>query len=285
MRTVKSRFAGLLAVNIELTDRCNANCWMCGRRKLERDFPSLCNWGNMNFRLVKKIAKEIPPNIFAILHNSGEPTLYPYLSEALSCFYRQIRCFNTNALLLVEKAREIINNMERLTISVIERDPLQDKKYENVRKFLELKGDKKPLMVYRLLGDVGIVDENTIIGSPEYKERIERWYRLPGLVATRVLHNPMGSFCYEKKVTIPEAGICMEVLSRLAINKDGLVSVCTRFDPSKELVIGDVNTTKLWKIWNSHERQRRFVKLHIAGRRSEIPFCNKCDYYGCPTGT
>ena len=28
-------------LNIELTSRCNKNCWMCGRRKVDRDYPEI----------------------------------------------------------------------------------------------------------------------------------------------------------------------------------------------------------------------------------------------------
>ena len=47
--------SGLSNINIELTNRCNKNCWMCGRRKVERDFSELAlNYGDMQFSLVEK---------------------------------------------------------------------------------------------------------------------------------------------------------------------------------------------------------------------------------------
>jgi MoaA/NifB/PqqE/SkfB family radical SAM enzyme len=30
---------GLGNINIELTSRCNKSCWMCGRRKVEKEMP------------------------------------------------------------------------------------------------------------------------------------------------------------------------------------------------------------------------------------------------------
>lgn len=39
---------GLGTINIELTSRCNKNCWMCGRRKVDREYPELAlNYGDM----------------------------------------------------------------------------------------------------------------------------------------------------------------------------------------------------------------------------------------------
>ena len=49
---------GLANINIELTSRCNKDCWMCGRRRSERDYPELVlKYGDMDFKLVKKIAR------------------------------------------------------------------------------------------------------------------------------------------------------------------------------------------------------------------------------------
>ncbi len=262
-------FPGLSVCNVELTSRCLKSCPMCGRRKLEKLDKSLCNWGDMEFSLVELIAKQLPKNIIVQAHNNGETTLYPRLKEALHRFKRQIRCFNTNGMHLLEKANDIIENLESLTISVITNDPLGDKQYEDVKKFLEIKGSKKPTMVYRLLGNV---------------ENAERWYKLPGLVATRILHNPEGSINYTKKVTIPETGYCLDALSHMAVNRFGLVSLCVRYDPYNELVIGDAKTTSLEDIWNG-EKRMSIIKKHIEGKRDQLAYCgHKCHFYGVPRG-
>lgn len=265
-----NNFNGLLVVSCELTSICNKNpgCFCCGRRKLEKERPELCQWGNMDFKLVELIAKQLPPNIILSAHVNGDPLCYPRLKEALHRFKHQIRVFNTNAIALLEKADSIIDNMESLTISVIENDPLGDEQYKIVKKFLEIKGNKKPMMVYRLLGNV---------------ENAERWYKLPGTVATRILHSPMGSFDYTKKVTIPEIGCCLDILSHMVVNRFGLVSLCVRFDPYNELVIGDAKTTSLEDIWNG-EKRKYLIQEHLKGNRSCNPVCAKCHFWGCPTG-
>jgi 2-iminoacetate synthase ThiH len=41
---------GLFNINVELTDRCNKTCWICGRRKRERENPDLkLYYGDMDF--------------------------------------------------------------------------------------------------------------------------------------------------------------------------------------------------------------------------------------------
>ena len=258
--------SGLSNVNIELTNRCNKSCWMCGRRKIEKDYPDLLREGDMDFSLVELLAKEVPPGVVIQFHNNGEPFLYPRLGDALSLFRDQVKCLDTNGKLLVKRISEIIDNLDTITISVIEKDPEGDEQYEIVREFLSSKGDRKPIPVFRLLGDV-----------PS-----ERWTEL-GLVAFRTLHDPLGNFGYKKKVVLPEIGICLEVLHHLSINKDGLVSCCVRFDPQGEGVIGDLNKESLEEIWNGRKRAL-FLSNHLNGLRDVTPLCNRCEYWGVPTG-
>ena len=254
-------------LNIELTSRCNANCWCCGRRKLEREFPDKIDLGDMDFDLVKEISKQVPPQTVCQFHWNGEPTLYPKLGEALGLFKHCIRQFDTNGKLILERFDEIVGNMEILTISVVEREET-DEQYGIVSRFNALKGIRKPLVIYRLLGNIN---------------RAERWYQLPGKVATRILHDPDGSRNYEKRVTIPEIGICLDLLTHLAINRYGEVSVCVRFDPEKHGVIGNLKHHTLEEIWNGKVR-KHYIDSHLGGLRHTLNLCGKCDYFGLPRG-
>jgi len=277
-----NNFNGLAFINIELTSRCNKNCHMCGRRKIDREYPEIATkYGDMEFSLLEKIAKQVPPNIVVAFHWNGDPTLYPRLGEAFDLFPNNIKCLDTNGKLLIKKKNEIIDKIDSLTLSVIENDPDGDKQYDIASKFLAMRGDKKPIVVFRLLGDVAKLDNN-----PPGLSRKNRWYDLAKMydciIATRTLHSPMGSFKYERKPTIPEIGICVEALTHLAIDRFGYVSMCVRFDPYGAGIIGNVNTTPLIDIWNSIERTNR-IDLHKQGRRKDIPLCAHCDFWGVPT--
>ncbi|MBF0595258.1 MAG: SPASM domain-containing protein [Candidatus Omnitrophica bacterium] len=263
-------FNGLYCIHLELTSLCNKDCWMCGRRKIDRDYPEIAmNYGHMEFSLVEKIAAQVPEGIVVQFHNNGDPLLYPRLGDAVRLFQGQIRCLDTNGKLLVDQAEDMIDNLDTLTVSVIENDPEADEQYAIVKKFLALKGNRKPLMVYRLLGQV---------------KEPERWEALEGVIARRNVHNPLGSFQYTRKPTVPEIGMCVEILNHMAINRFGKVSACVRFDPQGLGVLGDVNLQSLSDIWNG-EKRRQWVDLHKQGKRKEIPFCGKCDYWGVPTGS
>ena len=108
-------FSGLTTVNVELTNKCNKNCWMCGRRKIDRDYPEFAlKYGEMDFELVKSIAEQLPDGIVVQLHNNGEPLMYPKFKEAAALFKRQIRCTDTNGILLLERADDIIDNRRHI---------------------------------------------------------------------------------------------------------------------------------------------------------------------------
>lgn len=260
---------GLTTVNVELTSRCNKNCWICGRRKIDREFPEIAlQYGDMDFDLVKRIAKQLPPNIVVQLHNNGEPLLYPRFGEAASLFAHQIKCIDTNGKLLLEKAEEVIDVIDTMAISVIEKDAEADEQFEIVGKFLKLKRDKKPFTLLRINGEV----------------ETRRYEKLGLTMVSRVLHSALGSFNYAKQnPTIPEIGICLDFLNHLAINKDGEASICVRFDPKRLGVIGDAKKQSLSEIWNGKKRMA-WLAHHEQGRRDQVPLCSYCHFWGVPTG-
>lgn len=260
-------FNGLSNLNIELTSRCNKSCWMCGRRKLEKESPNKINWGNIDFSLLEKIKREIPENIVIQFHNNGESLLYPRFGEAIKLFKNQIKTIDTNGKLLLEKSDEIINNLDTLTISIFQDDPESEEQYNIVKEFINIKKDRKPFLIYRCLGYINK----------------ERWEKLPGIVVSRNLHSPYGSFSYQKKPTIPEIGICLDILSHLVIDRFGYVYPCVRLDPNRLNCIGDINKENLLNIWNG-ELRKRYLKYHINGEREKVPLCKKCEYWGVPTG-
>jgi len=259
---------GLSTVNVELTSRCNKNCWMCGRRKIDREYPDISmNYGDMNFDLVRKIAKQLPPNIVVQLHNNGEPLLYPSFGKAVKLFDKHITSIDTNGKLLLKKFDEIVDNLDTMAISMFEDDLEWEEQDNIIKKFLEKKGNRKPYTIIRVNGKVGT----------------GRYEHLGLTVAYRNLHSPMGSFNYTKPPTIPEIGICLDFLHHLSINRKGKVSICVRFDPKGLGIIGDANIQTLEEIWNG-EKRMKWLEYHKKGQRSMIPLCSFCEFYGVPTG-
>jgi len=241
---------------------------MCGRRKVERDYPELIlEYGDIDFELLRIIAEETPPNIVVQLHNNGEALLYPRFGEAVELFDKQITNVVTNGKLLLEKPNEIIGKLDTIAISVIENDPEADEQFEIIEEFIKIKGNRSPNVILRLNGDVDI----------------KRYKKFGLTIAMRILHSPMGSFNYKRNPTIPEIGICLDILHHLAINRKGEVSICVRFDPKGLGIIGDMKTQSLSEIWNSHKRIE-WLEFHKQGRRDKVPLCAYCHFWGVPTG-
>lgn len=259
---------GLSGINIELTSRCCKSCWCCGRRAIEKDRPDLAQWGDMDWSLLEKIALQIPSGTVVQLHNNGEPLMYSRFGDAVKLFHHCLTSIDTNGKLLVEKGREIVDNLDTIAVSIIQDDPEADEQYEILKQFLCLKGKFKPLVVCRLNGQV----------------EEERYQALGVIVARRLLHSPMGSFDYQLRMpTVPEIGVCWEMLHRLAIDRNGDVSICVRFDPERNGVLGNVKDLSLEEIW-AGEKRKKWLSLHQQGHRAYVPLCSHCDYWGVPTG-
>jgi MoaA/NifB/PqqE/SkfB family radical SAM enzyme len=262
-----SELNGLGTINIELTSRCNKKCWMCGRRKVDREYPEFAlDYGDMDFNLLEHIAGQLPPEVVVQLHRDGDALLYPRFGEAAALFANNIRNIVTNGKLLVEKAGEIIGNLETLSVSIFEKDEEAKEQREIIRKFLLLKGDKKPCVTLRLIGDVD---------AAPYEEFGQQFVR-------RVLHNPMGSFGYVKRrPCVPEIGICWDFLMHPCINRKGEMSICVRFDPEGLGVLGSVCEHGVAELWNG-EKRTQWKALHVAGKRNSVPLCARCEYWGVP---
>ena len=249
---------------VELTNRCNKNCWMCGRRKVEKDYPKIAaKMGEMDIEFVKKISDQLADGIIVQLHNNGEPLVYSRLGDAIKLFNRQITNIITNGKWLVKKADEIIGNLDTLAVSLFEGDVEADDQYDVLVKFLKLKKNKKPFTILKAHGDMDI-DRYKGLGLP---------------ITGRYIHDPMGNFGYKLQPAIPDVCMCTDFLNRLVINWEGKVSPCANFDPNGIHIIGNARIQKLKEIWNS-PRRNKWLEYHIQGRRDKIPLCSKCEYWG-----
>ena len=285
--------SGLKSINIELTSRCCKECWMCGRRKIEKEHPHLAVWGDMPLSMVQRIAEQIPKGVFVQLHNNGEPLIYRHFNKALEMFKNHYTGLDTNGKALMDRHEAICKYLSSITISVIPDDPEGQEQLEIAEEFIRL--ENRPLTVFRMLGEIDYYRDRFIMGLSTTYPKI--------LIARRQLHSPDGSFDYERPVTIPEHGICEEMLHKLCIDRWGNVFPCVRFDPHKKNLIRNIEDPipddeprnykfmddgnhiydKLWSIWHSKKR-REWIQHHINGRRDLVPLCSECDYWGVPRG-
>lgn len=259
----------LSQINIELTSRCNKSCFFCGHQNPKVN--TTLEYGDIDINLLVRIASQIPPFVIVQFHRDGEPLLYPHFKEAMSMFCVQIRSIVTNGKLLMEKADEIIDRCETVTVSAFDRDPDGDEQSHVLREFLRIKGERSPRVNVKIVGGM---DESRLaalvgLGTP---------------ILYRSLHNPCGDFRYRRSTPpIPEVGICLDFLSHPSVDWRGNFYICNRLDVNNYGRLGNLNDSTLESLWNSQKR-KTMMGHHIDGRRDLAnPLCAKCEYYGIPT--
>ena len=254
---------GLNNINVELTTKCNKSCWVCNHKED----------GEMPLELVEHIAKQVPIGTVVQLHNGGEPLLYEELSEALAMFGHCHTGFNTNGKLLVARNESIIDNLDTITISIIQDDKEGMQQLDIARTFLALKGDRSPLVIFRFLGDID-------------SQRAMEWQLLASMynciIVRRGLRSPNGTYGYTMKQTIPEMGICLDFLHHLSVKANGDTSICISTDDEGYGVLGNAWDETLMEMWHGRKRME-WLHYHKTGRRDKIPLCSKCQYWGLPS--
>jgi len=261
---------GLSQINLELSAVCDKHtfCSFCGHQD---NAINPQKKGVMDFDFLGSIQAQLPVGIVVQFHRDGEPTAYQRLGEALGMFRGYITSIVTHGENLAKRADEIINNCTSVTVSVFNGDPDMEIQLESVRKFLELKGDRPPMVNIKIVGSM----------SPE-REAIYGSLGVP--IIRRLLHVPDGNYRYAKRnPTVPEHGICLDFLHHPAVDWRGRLFVCVRLDPADQGLLGDLNENTLDELWNG-EKRRLWLDAHKRGRRDlAAPLCKNCLYYGVPS--
>ena len=253
-------------INIELTSRCNKSCWMCGRRKLEKLDPNYKDTlGDMDYSLFCDIVGWLPPGVVVQLHWNGEPTLYPHLEKAAKLIKYQgnaIVCMDTNGLLLDQLAG--CQSFDSITVSIITND-----EWENYAGQL--------IAIDTFCKANSTLVNLRCLGTPIPSEFFELAKRHNLNIVTRALHSPYMSRDYEKPVTLPEIGVCLDLLHHAAIDRYGNVFPCVRINPQGLNKLGNLREASLGYILNGKRRQR-IIDAHFAGKRDQVPLCRDCDF-------
>lgn len=262
---------GLAQINIELTAACDKRtlCAFCGH---QNDKINPNRKGEMPFALLCKIRDQLPKGMVVQLHRDGEPTHYSRLGAALLALSPFIVSIVTHGENLAEKAQEIIDRCTTVTVSVFKGDPDGGRQYVNIRDFLRVKGDRQPQLNIKIVGDM--------------TDEMESLYGTLGVpIIRRLLHVPQGNHKYfRRSPTIPEHGICADMLHHPSIDWRGRLFICNRLDVRDEGLLGDLNTQSLDELWNG-EKRREWLDAHKRGRRDlAAPLCHNCTFWGVPSG-
>ena len=263
---------GLTQLNIELTSRCDKKtlCGMCGHQDASVN-PGL-RFGDMSAACMVALAKELSPlgrSLVVQFHRDGDPLAFDHLHEALQIFAPHLRSIVTHGERLVAQAQALIGHCESVCVSVFRGDPDREIQLAALRGFLDIKGDRLPRVLVKVVGDMR-EDELaplTELGVP---------------LLWRRLHTPEANTKYAHGApTMPEHGLCLDLLHHPSVAWDGRVYLCNRLDTRDAGVIGDLHTQTFDQIWNGPIRASA-VQAHLDGRRQDVPPCRDCRYYGVP---
>ena len=244
----------------ELTSRCNANCYFCGRAKARLE--NTMTLGDMDINLFKRIIEQFKGSIVQFSRD-GEPLLYGNLWTIGQLCKPFVTNIVTNGILLYDIKGALKDNFTSVTVSVYEEDAEQ---FETVKKFKEHIGSSNPLIYIKFLGDYY---------NYEYA-------KLGLKTLTRSIHNPQQDTDYLQSVPpIPEVGVCLDLLYKPSIDWQGNMYICNRIDPEGKGRLGNLNESTLNDLWNG-EKRRDWLNSHLKGKREDVPLCSKCTYWGIP---
>ncbi len=277
-----------LVLNIELTNDCNLNCYICPRRKSGREV------GYMTMGLFKKIVDEASQYRklrMLNLHKDGESLLHPQLAEMIRYAKEKdiskVIHLNTNGTLLTAKrAEEIIQSgIDDITISL---DAFSKETYRKIKRsggfetlekrivgFFELREKMRYKMPFVRVKIMEFRDTAGEIG-----DFVRKWTPIADEVQVSGVHNWSGAI-EELKVTDehpPKRYPCPLMWYMLAVNWDGQVSICS-VDWNNTTVVGDVNLNTLHEIWIG-DRMKAARLSHMEGRWGYLPVCEECVVWG-----
>ncbi len=238
----------LPAIDIGITNLCNADCIMCPHRNIKK-------FGTMEMSLYKKIIDDVVDCGIKSVNLSffGEAMLDKTLIEKIKyAKYKGLSVgFFTNAALMFEdKSRDMIDaGIDRITVSMdsnkkdayekIRQNCSYDDVRNNILKFLELrKKSKKKINVSMV---AVLMDEN----YDELKEYYNFWKPKVDTINLINMENRSDSFDKKSKKSLSyKKGLvrepCALLWQRMVIDWDGEVVICCN-DYLHEVVLGNLN--------------------------------------------
>lgn len=266
---------------VELTNRCNMNCAICPRDKM--NYPL----GDMEFKLFKKIVDEVKGKVEMIdFCFRGESLLHKEVFKFIKYAKESgIKTFlQTNGLVLNEEVnRGIVEaGVDLLILSI---DAYSEETYKKIRNnenfkaivkncedFLKMKNSTGPYTVVQMV--------TTKFNLNEAEQFKNFWYsKGADSVRLKAFNSRAGlvdkSFANVKKFSKQKK--CIRLWRSMAICWDGSVVACC-MDYQGEYVIGDLKKQSIFEIWNSKEMQALRQK-HVFGKINEVELCKNCETY------
>lgn len=238
--------------DIEITTRCNKQCYICPRKKFERVnrdmsddiFETLYNW--------------LPKNCDVVFAGYGEPLLHKnHLNFMRKLLQKNIRIsIMTNGKLLTEhKICELYEQgLYKLQVSILARD-----EQEIICNYVDMV-DKK----YRNKTQFNLLYDETIKNTNDIKINLEK---LGFKVYAKHIHSRGGEL-YKNTAENQDNELCGTFLDVHYIDTEGYIQICSN-DINGKYNLGHISKLSFEKL--VHKKQEMFADREI------FPICKQCD--------
>lgn len=271
-------------IYLEVTNRCNARCFMCPNQKMKR------GRGDMPWDVFQKIVDECVKfegrGLHFILHKDGEPLMDKLLFERIDYLKKTMKKstvhFNTNAMLLDdEKASKILNSpLDSITFSV---DGASASTYEKIRAGLKYEVvvdninrffEKKKMQNSHLHVTMQMVVDNDNISEVE-KYR-ELWQDKANRVFIKEMHNFLvqNTSMHQEGLSAKQIRRCHMPFMVMLFYWNGDVGLCC-WDYDNLVGLGNIHENSLLEIFNNEKIQyirNAMIKMDCK----QIKPCNIC---------
>ncbi len=281
-------------LDVDISNKCNLKCISCFH-----SHPEFGSMKNMTFDTLCAVLDQAEGRSSTVtIGNHGEPFIHRDALKFIEEIKRRgffLNVINNGALLTEERAQALIDlEVDRVSFSIDSVDPeiypqvrvngTLEKTLPNILRFLKMNVDQG----FRIYTNISTVNTPLALSSkPDIREYFER---LPvHVIYTSELLNFQGGLSidadskFEKKykqISDPKDWpVCLNGFDRLLIRPNGEASLCP-IDWSKKHVLGNVNDTPYYELWNNEQAQlfrRGLISRDYREIEANGPLCSVCD--------
>ncbi|HOC92656.1 MAG TPA: radical SAM protein [bacterium] len=268
--------------------RCNARCVHCPNAKTGFTASVKGKDQLMSWDVFRKVADEcsLYPHNLVRMSSAGEVLLHPEAVEMMEYLLDKKKDKNvaltTNGSLLTPgvSLRLLKSGIRSIEISV---DAATPEIYEKIRVGLDfdvMLENVKALVRQRDKGGYSTRVMVSVIQQTANEDRMEEieqfWNREVDVVLTRKLLSFGGLINRgaRQDAYMPDNVPCPFLWERVLVDPVGDLRGCVN-DIYNRLRIGNVMETPIRGLWRS-DKLNEWRKLHVEGRRSEMPHCSEC---------
>lgn len=269
-----------LAIAIESTNKCNADCIMCSREELSREELV------MSFELFKKIILEAKKDGVKLFQLSfyGEPLIDSELIDKIQFIKTNIEGawtkIVTNASLLSnEQSIALLNaGISEIRISIegnnkeeyekIRKGLSYDMVLSNIKNLKKIRDSNASFKTDIVITGLNIID-NPLIEKP-FKEFWGQYADAVYIRNENQIDIELGESFHHK--VLP----CNELFTTLPILADGSYTICI-YDWYGKEVYGNISNSSISQAWFA-KKLLLYRVMHLIGFKRKMKLCNNCGY-------